>query len=76
MTDEIWKRAEADSPCIKICVVHPEAKICIGCHRSIAEISAWSQMSADEREALTAELPGRAAQLSKRRGGRLGRTAG
>lgn len=76
MTDEIWKRAEADSPCIKICVVHPEAKICIGCHRSIAEISAWSQMSAAEREALMAELPGRAAQLSKRRGGRLGRTAG
>jgi predicted Fe-S protein YdhL (DUF1289 family) len=76
MTDDIWKRAEADSPCIKICVVHPEARICIGCHRSIAEISGWSQMTPAERAAVTADLPGRSAQLSKRRGGRLGRTAG
>lgn len=76
MTDEIWKRAEQDSPCIKLCVVHPEARICIGCHRSIAEISAWSQMSAAERDALVAELPGRAALLTKRRGGRMGRNAG
>jgi uncharacterized protein len=75
MTDEIWKRAEIESPCVKICVVHPEAKICIGCYRSIAEIGGWSRMSAEERSLLMAELPQRAQTMTKRRGGRLGRGA-
>ena len=57
MTDEIWKRAEIESPCVKICVVHPEAKICIGCYRTIAEIGGWSRMSADERRLLMAGWP-------------------
>jgi predicted Fe-S protein YdhL (DUF1289 family) len=73
MTDEIWKRAEIESPCVKICVVHPEAKICIGCYRTIAEIGGWSRMSADERRLLMAELPARAKAMTKRRGGRMGR---
>lgn len=76
MTDEIWKRAEVDSPCVKICVIHPEAKICVGCYRTISEISAWSRMGNDERRALVAELPARGSTLTKRRGGRLGRTGG
>jgi predicted Fe-S protein YdhL (DUF1289 family) len=75
MTDEIWKRAEIESPCVKICVVHPEAKICIGCYRTISEIGGWSRMSADERRQIMQDLPARAGQLTKRRGGRLGRTA-
>jgi predicted Fe-S protein YdhL (DUF1289 family) len=73
MTDEIWKRAEVDSPCVKTCVVHPEARVCVGCFRSIDEISSWSRMSPDERRAIMADLPSRAGQLTKRRGGRLGR---
>lgn len=73
MTDEIWKRAEIESPCVKICVVHPEAKICIGCYRTIAEIGGWSRMSADERRLLMAELPARTKTMTKRRGGRMGR---
>lgn len=76
MTDEIWKRAEIESPCVKLCVVHPEARICIGCYRSIDEIGGWSRMSAQERQGIMAELPTRAGQLTRRRGGRLGRTAG
>ena len=40
-TDHIWKRAEIDSPCIKICVIQPETRLCTGCLRTIDEISAW-----------------------------------
>lgn len=76
MTDEIWKRAEIESPCIKLCVVHPEARLCVGCYRSIDEIGTWSRKTPDERQQIMAELPARASQLTKRRGGRLGRTAG
>lgn len=71
--DEIWKRDEIESPCVKICVVHPEARLCVGCHRSIDEIGRWSRMTPEERRSIMADLPGRAGQLTKRRGGRLGR---
>lgn len=75
MVDEVWKRKEVESPCIKICVVHPESRLCTGCLRSIEEIGAWSRMSADERRAVMAELPNRAGSFSKRRGGRAARMA-
>lgn len=74
--DEVWKREEVASPCVKLCVVHPEARICVGCNRTIDEISSWSRMTPEARDAVMAELPSRTALLGKRRGGRLGRTLG
>ena len=73
MTDDIWRRDEIESPCVKICVVHPETRTCTGCLRTIDEISAWSRMSPDARRAVMAELPARRAQLNIRRGGRAAR---
>lgn len=73
MTDEIWKRAEIESPCVKICVIHPEARLCVGCYRSIEEIGAWSRLSAEARHGIMADLPARASKLTKRRGGRAAR---
>ncbi|MGR3623829.1 DUF1289 domain-containing protein [Pseudophaeobacter sp.] len=70
---EVWQRDEVQSPCINICVVHPEARICTGCYRSIDEITSWSKMSNGERADVMAELPGRASGLTKRRGGRSAR---
>ncbi len=72
-SDHIWKRAEIESPCIKICVVHPETRLCTGCKRSIEEIGAWSRMSPDERQAVMADLPNRSAAPKTRRGGRAAR---
>lgn len=71
----VWTRAETDSPCIRVCVVHPEARICTGCYRTTDEISRWSRMSQQERQEIMAELPGRAPLLKKRRGGRAARLA-
>jgi predicted Fe-S protein YdhL (DUF1289 family) len=73
MSDEIWARDEVQSPCIKICVVHPEERLCVGCYRSIDEIGRWSRMSVAERQAVIDDLPARAPRLVKRRGGRMGR---
>jgi len=71
MTDDIWKRDEIESPCKKICVMHREACICIGCLRTRAEIAAWSAMTAEERHRVMADLPTREHLLrGKRRGGR------
>ena len=75
MSDDIWKRDEVESPCIKICVIHPDARICTGCLRSIDEISRWSRMAPDERRDVIADLPARVPQLGKRRGGRAARLA-
>jgi predicted Fe-S protein YdhL (DUF1289 family) len=74
--DEVWKRDEIESPCVKICVVHPEARLCVGCHRTIDEISRWSRMSPEDRRAVMAELPARGARLTRRRGGRAARRQG
>ena len=62
-----------ESPCIRVCVVHPEEKICTGCLRTIDEITRWSRMTPDERRAVVDALPGRGGQLRKRRGGRKAR---
>lgn len=72
-SDEIWARAEIESPCIKICVIHPAERICTGCLRSIEEITVWSRLSPAERQAVMADLPNRAAKFTKRRGGRAAR---
>ncbi|GAB4383761.1 DUF1289 domain-containing protein [Albidovulum sp.] len=75
MSDEIWKRREIDSPCVKICTIHPTERICIGCLRSVEEIAGWGRMTPEERRAIMAELPQRAPRLSRRRGGRAARLA-
>ncbi len=73
MKDEIWKRAEMESPCVKVCVVHPAERICVGCLRSIDEIARWSRMSLEERRDVMIDLPARAPRLRRRKGGRAGR---
>lgn len=73
MSDEVWTRDEIESPCIKICVLHPEADICLGCYRTRHEIAGWSRFTREERRALMETLPERKALLPGRRGGRKGR---
>ena len=67
-----WRRAEPESPCTKVCTIHPDTRLCLGCKRTIEEIAAWSNMSAAERAAVLAALPSRSAAPG-RRGGRAGR---
>lgn len=48
-----------ESPCVDHCTMHPEAGLCEGCGRTIAEIAAWSAMSDDERRHIMTTLPER-----------------
>ena len=73
MSDDVWERDEIQSPCVKICVVHPAARLCTGCYRSLDEIRDWSRYSDDTRLEIINALPERAASLVKRRGGRAAR---
>lgn len=80
MTDDVWRRDEIESPCIKVCVLHPVEKLCMGCYRSGPEIAAWSRLSPEDRRAVMDELPSRASQVEgarpPRRGGRAARLRG
>jgi predicted Fe-S protein YdhL (DUF1289 family) len=40
----------------------PDTGLCQGCLRTLAEIAAWSGMSAEEKRAVLASLPARGAQ--------------
>ena len=73
MKDDVWSRNEIESPCVKICVVHPETRLCTGCLRTIDEIGAWSKMTPEARREIMADLPSRGGELKKRRGGRAAR---
>jgi len=54
------------SPCIKVCVVDPVSGLCIGCGRTVAEISLWSEMGPTQRRSIMAELPKRVSNMVTR----------
>ena len=43
-----------DSPCVKVCRL--EAFVCIGCGRTLDEITRWSRMTEEERAAVVARI--------------------
>lgn len=65
--EDVWKRDEVDSPCVKLCVIHPAAGMCMGCFRTVEEISDWSAMDPKTRKSLMQELPNREKLVVKRR---------
>lgn len=76
MSDEFWQRDAIESPCVKTCLIHPQARLCIGCLRTMDEIAGWTRMTPEERRTIMAALPSRAPRLAGvRRGGRRARLA-
>ena len=67
MMDEVWKREEVESPCVKLCIIHTESGLCMGCYRSGLEISKWSIMTATERQIIMQELHSRADRVRGKR---------
>jgi len=51
--------APIKTPCIKVCVVDGESGLCMGCYRKLNEVTGWTKLSPEEREAVMAELPSR-----------------
>ncbi len=50
-----------ESPCVKICTLDARSGLCLGCGRTIEEISRWGGMTATERATIMNELPARLA---------------
>ena len=53
-----------ETPCVKICTLDARAGLCLGCGRTVDEITRWSSMNASERARVMAELPARLATHS------------
>ena len=45
-----------ESPCIKVCKIHPVLKHCTGCFRSLTEIGMWTKYTDEQRNAIMKEL--------------------
>lgn len=73
MSDDVWKREAIASPCVKICMIHPDAGLCAGCLRTRDEIAEWTSYTDAERAGIMEALPERRSRLVRRRGGRAGR---
>jgi predicted Fe-S protein YdhL (DUF1289 family) len=52
------------SPCIKVCQMDPARGVCIGCCRSLDEISRWGAMSEQEQLQAMQQLPERRRRLN------------
>ena len=50
-----------ETPCVKICTLDARAGLCLGCGRTVDEITRWSSMNMSERARVMAELPARLA---------------
>jgi len=44
----------AKSPCINVCALDDSRTLCIGCFRTLGEITAWSRVDEAERMAILA----------------------
>lgn len=66
--DEVWRRDEVQSPCVRICLIDPSSQICVGCGRTGDEIARWSAISDRERAQILEELPARLAKAAPKRG--------
>jgi uncharacterized protein len=51
------------TPCIKICIVDGESGLCMGCFRSLPEVSRWGKMTDAERALIIDGLPGRRSRV-------------
>jgi uncharacterized protein len=62
---ETERPSPIESPCNKVCVIDAACGLCIGCGRTLAEISGWITMTADNRRRVMDELPARRAALPR-----------
>jgi uncharacterized protein len=56
------ERNKPDSPCINVCRLDPVMPLCVGCYRTIEEISGWMTYTDEQRAAVSSVLAGRRAR--------------
>jgi uncharacterized protein len=57
-----------ETPCVNVCLLDSETGLCVGCGRTLQEITNWSAMTPAERRAIMAALPARLDALEEAKG--------
>ena len=52
--------APVPSPCISVCQIHEDTRLCAGCFRTLEEIGAWRTLDDEGKRALWRKLGERA----------------
>jgi len=63
--------AVIESPCKRVCTLDPATDLCLGCGRTLAEITAWTRMTDAERAQVMAECAQRLEARRRRLAERL-----
>jgi predicted Fe-S protein YdhL (DUF1289 family) len=50
-----------ETPCVKVCTLDAQRRLCLGCGRTVGEIAAWAGMTPAERRRVMDALPERLA---------------
>jgi len=53
------------SPCVSVCQLDPRTGLCLGCLRSLEEISSWSRISQDKQRLVLAAVAQRRMDLGR-----------
>jgi len=56
--------ADIETPCNRVCALHPVSGLCMGCGRSVEEIAGWIGFDDKERSAIMMRLPMRLAAMT------------
>jgi uncharacterized protein len=64
-----------ESPCKRVCTLDPATDLCLGCGRTLAEITAWTRMTDAERAQVMAECARRLEARRRRLADRTNETA-
>lgn len=51
------------SPCVNVCIVDGESGLCLGCHRTLAEVAGWTGFSDAERAKIMDGLAARRGRI-------------
>ncbi len=55
----------SESPCVDVCQMDPQRRVCAGCYRTLDEIARWAEMSDADRERVLADLSARRSEMKK-----------
>jgi uncharacterized protein len=54
-----------ETPCNRVCALHPQSRLCVGCGRTLDEIADWIGFDGEQRAKIMAQLPLRLAAMSR-----------
>ena len=55
--------ADKDSPCVHVCLMDYDQGLCLGCHRTLDEITHWINFSPEQKQTVLAQIEIRRAAM-------------